>query len=104
MITDIAIITAGNLLDIVEPSGSPVFQNMLDIADGTVLPWGHDRSVSPIGQVHWHVIAPTYAIGRNDNADGGTLRIAVIDLDAADGLTAVMVTNWVNSLGELPTV
>ena len=99
MSTDVAIIVEGNTLDIEEPSAAPIYQNMLDIADGTIKPWG--MSFNPLGTtttVNWTHLAPTYAIGWAQDADYNLHRIAIVDLDNTDARTAVKVAGYVNGL------
>lgn len=97
MTTTVAIITTGNILEIEEPSNAPVFQNMLDVSDGTILPWGQDADfIGP--QITWHTIAPTYAIGYATDTNMVSRKLAVMDLDNTNARDAITITGYVNNL------
>ena len=99
MSTDIAIIVKDSVLDIEETSEAPIYQNMLDIAEGTIKPWG--MSFNPHATataVNWTHLAPTYAIGWAQDADYNRHRIAIVDLDNTDARTAIRIAGYVNEL------
>lgn len=97
MATTIAIITKGNVLDIEEPSAAPIYQNMVDIADGTITPWGVD--FNPLGTtttVTWTTLAATYAVGWTQDGDYNRHRIAILDVDNMGAQEAIKIAGYVN--------
>jgi len=91
--------------DMVCDSNSPVFDTMICLADGSVSAPFNGTEDDFRAAPRWFKIAPTYAVGHIANLTTSTEdRIAVIDLDNADGLTVLRIVNWVNHAdgAELP--
>lgn len=63
-----------------------------------------------LGQITWEVVTWNIAIGRYVTSeqgmpvDGPKGRVAVFDLDTANGLEVIHTTNWVNGHGEFPAI
>lgn len=80
----IVYITAGEVTDTGIADGSArLFDGMLEAQDA-------------LGQITWHDLTWNIAMG----VRGGE-RIAVFDLDTANGLEVIHVTNWVNGHSDI---
>jgi len=91
MTSTIAIVTATEVADI----DASLFDGLIHAQDA-------------FGQVTWDVVHPTFAagfIGRPGDGETRENRIAVFDLDVADGMTVIHVTNWaLGHAAEFPEV
>lgn len=89
-----------HMLDLELDSSAPVFTTMVEIADGTLLPWGVPGEDCPqlMGNVQWTTIGATYAVGHAVDVNYGNRRIAIIDLDNTEGMAVLRITNWVNEI------
>jgi hypothetical protein len=86
-----------NTADLVADGDSPVFDTMVSLADGSIVaPFNddHDRC-----DVRWVAITTNWVAGyAHDITTGSPNRLAVIDLDNANGLDVLRVINWVNHI------
>jgi hypothetical protein len=81
--SNIVYITAGTVTNL-EFDAADMFEAMLE---------AQDRE----GSITWTALRAQIALGTFYDADlGDTVRLAVFDLDTANGLDVIHVTNWVN--------
>ena len=79
--SNIVYITKGHMTEV---RGDQMYDGLLEAQDD-------------LGQVTWDALNGSSAIGVLTHANGhGGTRIAVFDLDCADGLDVIRVTNYVN--------
>lgn len=80
-------------MDVIENTGitatgaGAIFEVMVDTADAT------------LGVIEWFRLDATFAVGRITGQPPlarGPERVAVIDLDVADGMAVIRIANWVN--------
>jgi len=83
-------ITQGTVVDLAADRGftAPgMFEAMVEAQDD-------------LGQATWFALTPNVACGRYADTEfpveGPKARVAVFDLDNADGMDVIRVTNWVN--------
>ncbi len=82
-------------IDMVCDGNTPIFETMMCLADGSVsMPFGDDALRS---NPAWTDVKPNWVAGTTYNtATASYDRIAVIDLDNADGREVLRVINWIN--------
>ncbi|UXE04461.1 hypothetical protein SEA_FUNSIZED_90 [Mycobacterium phage Funsized] len=86
-----------NTTDMQAEGNAPVFDTMICLADGSIsAPFADDHMRS---DAQWHTLRATWCAGTVfDTVTMTTDRIAVIDLDNADGREVLRVINWVNHI------
>lgn len=86
-----------------DSNAAPVFDTMLCLADGSISAPFEDQDYR--ADAEWSRLTPNWVAGTVFNTSTMTNdRIAVIDLDNANGLDVLHVINWVNHIdgAELP--
>ncbi|QFG09018.1 hypothetical protein SEA_MAGPIE_82 [Mycobacterium phage Magpie] len=95
----IVIVTKGQVIDMLEDRGV----KGADMLDGMI------EAQADLGQVTWDHLAHHVALGRYADVefpvDGLKGRVAVFNLDMADGMDVIRVTNYVNGhTDEVPQI
>jgi hypothetical protein len=92
-------------VDRIESGEAVLFDVMIGLTDGSIrLPRPEGDTADRSG-VSWHTMTPVWVAGSAHNlATASSDRVAVIDLDSANGLDVLHVINWVNHIdgAELP--
>lgn len=86
--------------DRVESGEAVLFDVMIGLTDGSLsLPWPDADADHFRSDPTWHKLTPNWVAGTVANLGvSSTDRVAVIDLDNADGLDVLKVINWVNHI------
>lgn len=86
-----------NTTDMEADGDTPVFDTMIALADGSIsAPFNDDHLRS---DVRWFKISAVIVAGHvYDTTTGSDNRVAVIDLDNANGLDVLRTVNWVNHI------
>lgn len=85
--------------DRVESGEAVLFDVMIGLSDGSIRLPRPEGDTDDRGGVTWHTMTPNWVAGQAHNlATATTDRVAVLDLDNADGLDVLKVINWVNHI------
>ncbi|QHB37833.1 hypothetical protein I5G63_gp093 [Mycobacterium phage Imvubu] len=85
--------------DRVESGEAILFDMMIGLTDGSIRPPFEGNENDQRSGVTWHKLTPNWVAGTVANLSYGTTdRVAVIDLDNANGLDVLKVINWVNHI------